>query len=42
MYKELNINALGENVKSSFAVSEGEIFVRTTDNLICIATDERQ
>jgi outer membrane protein assembly factor BamB len=41
-YEELSSNELGESVYASMAISQGEIFVRTEENLICIAQEVRQ
>jgi len=41
-YDERSINELGEYVQASFAVSQSNFFVRTTENLICIANEEVQ
>lgn len=38
-YKELSVNELGEDVYASFAVSRGEIFIRTSDHLICVSAN---
>ncbi len=40
-YVELSSNDLDESVYASFAISDGEIFVRTEENLICIGRDVR-